>query len=167
VCEQVPECPQTRPSVLQHRNPVGAQLVGLRLVDRRGQVRQYDEGLVGVRGDMPHGSGERVVAVVLLDQVHRQRDRVHRVVVGQRGQAAGEELLGVCARAPHVQRVGGGQAGLEQTGEPGGGCRRQRRHGHLEPLGEVGDQDPLGAGVVDGRDAAVTTTHTSTYRERL
>ena len=50
-------------------------------------------------------TGEAVVAVVLLDQVAGQRDHAGVGVVGQGAQALGEQLDGVGAATPDVQRV--------------------------------------------------------------
>ena len=47
----------------------------------------------------------------------------------------------------------GARPGLEQLRQPGGGALRQRGERDVEALGQVGDQDPLGAGVVHGRQA--------------
>ena len=126
-----------------------------RLVDRARQVRQHDDRLVGVGRQPLEGPRERDSSPSYsAHQVDGQRDHVHGSVVGQRGQAVGEQVLGAGAAAPDVERVGRLQPGVEQRGQPRGRGRRQRRERDAEPLGHVGDQHPLGAGVVHRRDPA-------------
>src|SRR5207248_32891 len=99
--------------------------------------------------------GRRVglVAVELGYQVDRQRDRGGGRVGGQRGQAPGEQRLGVPAGPPHVQRVGRVQAGVERGGQPGVRGRGEGRERHAEFGGQVGGVRAFQAGVVHGGDA--------------
>jgi hypothetical protein len=98
---------------------------------------------------------ERVglVTVVLRDQVDGQRHDGHGRVLGQCRQARREQLARVGAPAPDIERVAGHEAGVEQAGEPLVRDLTERGERHAEPVRDVGHQHPLGAGVVDRRDA--------------
>ncbi len=141
---------QPRHRALQHRDPQRPQPRSRGLVHRRRQVRQDGDRLVGPRQQPLQRLRERLVAVVLLHQVHRQRHGSDLGVVGQRRQRVAEQVLRVGPAAPDVERVGRLQPGVEQRREPRDRRRRQIGERYAEPLGHVGHQHPLGARVVHG-----------------
>ncbi len=157
--------PGTRP--LQHGDPARPQLGRERPVDRGGEVRQHGHRLVGVVEQGGQGLGEGLVPVVLRDEVDGERHDVDRGLVGERGQAVGQQPLGVVAGAPHVERVGRFEPGVEERGESLGGGRRQGCEGDAEPLGHVGGQHALGPGVVHRGDASVPAANPASDREAL
>ncbi len=115
------------------------------------------------------GPRVRVVSVVLLDEVDRQRDDGDRRVVRHRRQAAREQCAGVRAGAPHIQRVARLETGVQQRPDAllGGGGQGGERHPH--PVREVGHQHALGTRVVHRRDAGAgpDPSHPSTGGEDL
>ena len=146
--------PQPRDRPLEHRDPERPQPRRRGLVHRRRQVGQDGDRLVGARQQPFQGLRERLVPVVLLHQVHRQRHGPHPGVVRQHRERVAEEVLGVGATAPHVEGVGRLQPGIQQCRQPLDRRRRQLRERHPEPLGHVGHQHPFGPRVVHGRQAA-------------
>ena len=120
--EQVAQREQAGAGALEDRDPGRAQPGGGGLVDGGGQPASTATGLAVRRGRGEHRPRVGLVAVELGDQVDGQRDRGHGRVVGQRGQAVGEQRLGVAAGPPDVQRVGRRQARVEQRGQPGRGA---------------------------------------------
>ena len=82
--QQVAERAQSRHRPLEHRDPQRPQPGGGGLVDGRRQVRQDGDRLVGARQQPLQRLRERLVPVVLLDQVDRQRHGPHLGVVRER-----------------------------------------------------------------------------------
>ncbi len=150
---EVRQGPEPGPGAFEDGDAARPQVGRQRLVDRRGEVREHHHRLVGVSHQSAECLRVRVVAVVLRHQVDRQRHHVHRVVVGERRQAVGEQVGLPGAGAPDVQWVRGCQAGLEDRGQARGRPLRERRERDPQPLGHVGHQHPLGPRVVHGRDA--------------
>src|SRR5919106_3323846 len=106
---------------LQDRDPGGAEGGRLGPVDAAGQVGQQGHGLGGGAGG---GHGQAGVAGVggrLGGQVEREGQGGGVRVLEQGLDAGGEDLVGVVAGAPGVQRVGGGQARFQDRGHPGPG----------------------------------------------
>ena len=107
-----------------------------------------------VAADVEDGVGIGGVTVELGDQVDGQRGDGDAGIVDHRLQARAEQLAGVGAGAPHVERVAWLPAprravspmavsvGVGQVGEL-----------HAEVVGEVGAQRAFGPRVVHGRDA--------------
>jgi len=152
VVEQVAQREQAGAGALEDRDPGRAQPGRRGLVDGGRQPGQHRDRLGRTRGRGEHSLRVGLVAVELGHQVDGQRDRGHGRVVGQRGQALGEQRLGVPAGPPHVQRVGRVQPGVEQRGQP---CVRGRGEGgerHGEFGRQVGGVRAFQAGVVHGRD---------------
>ena len=75
-------------------------------------------------------------------------------VVEQGLDAGGEDLVGVVAGAPGVQRVGGGQARLQHRRQPLPGRLGDAGQGHPELLGQIEQVGPLAPRVVDGGQPA-------------
>ncbi len=165
---QVREGEQAGAGALQHRDALGTQPAGRLLVDRGGQVGQHHDRLVGAVQQRLRRPRERVVTVVLGHQVHCERDHPDRGVVRERGEAVGEQLLGLRAGAPHVQGVGRQQPLVEQVGQLLLGAGGQLRQLHAEPARGVGHQHPLGTGVVHrGQGAGRRSAQPPPDRERL
>ena len=150
----MPQREQPAAGAFEHRDARRAQFPGHHRVDGGRDVGQHRHRLVGA----PRRAGQRErvgpVAVELGHQVHRERDRRHGRVVGQRGQRLGELPLRLGARAPHVQRVARLQARVEHPGQPPQRGLADRAERHAQVGGQVGDVRPLQAGVVHGGDPA-------------
>ena len=153
VVEQVAQREQAGAGALEDRDPGRAQPGRGGLVDGGGQPGQHRDRLGRARGRGQRRQRVGLVAVELGHQVHGQRDRGHGRVGGQRGQALGEQRLGVAAGPPHVQRVGRGQARVEHRGQPGVRRRGEGGERHAEFGGQVGGVRAFQPGVVHGRDA--------------
>ena len=80
--------------------------------------------------DVEYRVGIGGVAVILGDQVDAKRRDGYRRIVRDQPQARAEQRAGVRARTPHVQRVGGRQAVVEQLAERG---QRARPPGRRTP----------------------------------
>jgi hypothetical protein len=154
VVEQVAQREQAGAQPLEHRYPVLPQPGGLVGVHGAGQVAQHDQGLGGLRRRVQGGQGIGLVSVGLADQVDGERDRVHRRVAGQGDQRAGEQPPGVRPGAPHVERVGGRQARVQDLRQPGPGRLADDGERHAGVLGQVSRVRALQPGVMHGRDAA-------------
>ena len=144
---------QPAPEPFQDRDAGRAQAVDGVHVDGGGQPGQRDHRRRGGGRDLEERVGVGRVAVVLRHQVDGERGHPDRRVGGHRGQAVGEDPMGVGAATPDVQGVLGHQALVEAVGQGREGGRAQGGEAHVEAVREVGDQAALGAGVVDGRDA--------------
>ncbi len=151
--EQVTQREQAGAGALEDRDPGRAQPGRGGLVHGGRQPGQHRDRLGRARGRGEHRRRIGLVAVELGHQVHGERDRGHVRVGRQRGQALGEQRLGVPASPPHVQRVGRVQAGVEHRGQPGVRRRGEGGERHAEVGGQVGGVRAFQAGVVHGRDA--------------
>ncbi len=107
-------------------------------VEGRRQIGEHDDRRV--RTHVEHRVGIGRVAVVLLDEVDRQRDDRHVRVVRQRLQAGTEHLASTGAGAPEIERVLRDEAVVEHGRDPLAGGVRDGRERDAEPLGRVGDQ---------------------------
>ena len=153
VVEQVAQGEQAAAGAFQDRDAGRAQPGGGGRIDGGRQPGQHRDRLGGARGGGEHRPRVGLVAVELGHQVDGQRDRGHRRVGGQRGQALGEQRLGVAAGPPHVERVVRRQAGVERRRQPVPGRRAEGGERHAEFGGQVGDVRAFQAGVVHGGDA--------------
>ena len=151
--EQVTQREQAGAGALEDRNPGRAQPGGGDLIDGGRQPGQHRDRLGRARGRGEHRRRIGLVAVELGHQVDGERHRGHGRVGGQRGQALGEQRLGVPAGPPHVQRVGRVQAGIEHRGQPGLRARGEGGERHADFGGQVGGVGAFQAGVVHGGDA--------------
>ncbi len=124
VGEQVAEREQAGAGGLEDGDAGRAQAGRGLGVDRGRDGGEDDDRLVGRGRGGEDGVAVGVVAVVLGDQVDRQRDRADVGVVGERGQRLGEQLLGVAAGAPDVERVARLEAGVEYRRQPLPASRR-------------------------------------------
>ena len=151
--EQVAQGQQAGAQALEHRNPVLPQLRGEVRVDGAGEVAEHNQRLGGLRRRVQHGEPVGLVSVQLVDQVDGEGDRVHRRVLGEGDQRVREQAAGIGAGAPHVERVGRDQAGVQDAGQPGLGGRADGGERHAEVLGQIRRVRAFQAGVVHGRDA--------------
>ena len=103
---QVTQGRQPAADTFEHRDAVVAQPVRRGAVDRRGNRRQHRYRRVGARGHVQHGIGVRGVAVELGDQIDGQRRHPDPGIVGHCLQAGAEQVAGVGAGPPYVQRIG-------------------------------------------------------------
>ena len=131
------------------------QLCGEFGVDGAAQVAEHNQRLSGLRRRIQHGEPVRLVPVQLVDQVDGKGDRVHRRILGEGDQRVREQAAGVGAGAPHVERVGRGQAGVQEVGQPGLGRRADGGERHPAILGQIGRVRAFQAGVMHGRDAGL------------
>ena len=148
--EQVAQREQAGAGALEDRHPGRAQPGRGDLVDGSGQSGQHRDRLGRGRGRGQRRPRVGLVAIELGHQVDGQRDRGHGRVGGQRGQALGEQRLGVAAGPPHVQRVGRRQARVEHGGQPGVRLRGDGGERHADLGGQVGGVRAFQAGIVHG-----------------
>ena len=151
--EQMAQGQQASAQALEHRHPVLPQLRGEVHVDGAGQVAEDDQRLGGLRRRVQHGEPVGLVPVQFVDQVNGKGDRVYRRILGQGDERVREQAAGIGAGAPDVERVGRGQAGVQDVGQPGLGRLADGGERHAEILGQVRRVRAFQAGVVHGRDA--------------
>jgi hypothetical protein len=154
VGEQVAQGGQAGAGAFQDGDAGGAQGGRLGPVDGRGQVGEHGHRLVGRGGGLGGQAGVAGVGGGLGGQVQVEGQGGGGRVLQQGPDAGGEDAVGVVAGAPGVQRVGGGQAGLEHGGQPPAGRLGDIGQGHPQPLGQVEQVGPLPSGVVDGGQPA-------------
>jgi hypothetical protein len=148
----VPQRQQAGPGSLQHGHALAPQLAGDLRIDRAAQVAQDRDWLAGLPGHIEQRERVGVVAVQLVHQVDRERHRSHRRIARERRQGTREQLAGIGACPPHVQRVLGDQARVKQGRQPRRGGAADRGERHAELVGQVDHMRPLKPGVVHGRD---------------
>ena len=163
--EEVPQGEQPAAEPFQDGDAGRAQPVGGVHVDGGGQPGQRDHRRRGGGRDLEERVGVGRVAVVLRHQVDGERGHADRRVGGHRGQAVGEDPVGVGAATPDVQGVLGHQALVEAVGQgrEGGraqrgeaarrGCARGRRPGCARRRSRGRSRCPCPVGVAGSRRA--------------
>ena len=109
-------------------------------------------GVAGFRGGGEQGRTVGVVAVVLGDQVHGERDRPDARVSGEGAQRLREQHLRVAAGPPDVQGIPGFEAWVEYRREPLFRVLADRRERHPDGGRHVGHVRPLEPRVVHSRE---------------
>ena len=149
----MPQGHQPRTGSFEHRDALRTQLPGQVLVDRAAEVAQHGQRLVGPCGHIQHRQRIGLVPVQLMYEVDGQRDGRNGGVGGQGLQRAAEQVPGVGAGPPHIERIGRNEARIEQVSKPRYRRGANLRERNADSLGQVHDVRALQARVVHRRDA--------------